>query len=115
MRNSQHLGHFRSNLSRVAVGRLLAAQNQIDVIDLTDSRGDRIRGRQHVGPGKLPVGQQPALVGAQRERFLQHRFGGRRPHRDHMDLRTGFLSDLQRRFHRVQIIRIHLRFNTVPL
>ena len=105
-RDPEELGDRRGDDPRVAVGRLDAADHQVEGLPL--DRGGQHAGRdQRVGASERVVGDPHALVGAHREAALQRRLRDLGAHREERDLAVARgLDELQGRFQPVLIAGI---------
>ena len=74
------LRHLRPHLGGVAVDGLAAADDEVNVADLLDGRGQGVARGQRVCSGEEAVGEQPAGVGAAVEAFTYDFTGTRWTH-----------------------------------
>ena len=92
----QVVGHDRADRVALAVGRLLAEQDEVGRLGLEHLR-QRVAGGGHVGPGERVVGQVHRAVGAERHGLVERAAGLRRGHGhgdDLVDLRRAALANL---------------------
>ena len=65
MRLAKECGDLGRDLPRLRVGRLPAADHEIDVTFFLDRKPERARGAERVGDGEDTVGEMDATVGAE--------------------------------------------------
>ncbi len=95
LRHVKHLGEHRRHLRRLGIGRVLAAENQVEADFLARQR-ERARGCQRVRAGKLASEQMHRAIRAHRQRFRERVFGLRWSHRDDDDLPAELLPQVNR-------------------
>ena len=103
-REAEHFGDLLGHGAGVAVGRLGAGDDQVDVAGLADGRGEHLGGGERIGARERGVADEHGLGGAHRERGAQ---AGRlvvRCHRDEADVATASGGDeLQRHLDAVAV------------
>ena len=111
------LGDLGTDLRRVAVSCLLAADYQVVRPRLGNALREREAGHQHVRPAERAVGEDDALVDTHHKRLPHDALALRRSHREHGDLSVlpRLCLDPQRRLQRIEVERIHLSGDTVAL
>lgn len=80
MGDAQMLGDGRANLSGIAVGGLLAAEDEIKVANALDGLRKGVAGGEHVRAAQTAVREHIALVRAHHIGFLHHGLRLRRAH-----------------------------------
>ena len=119
--NGQHIGdvgqaqifrHLRAHLGGVAVGGLLAAEDQVEFSALADALGDGVGRSQDVGTGKFPVRQHGTLFGTHAHRFLNDGLSLGRAHGQGFHTAAEPLGQFQSGFDGVQVIGVDLAGNT---
>ena len=104
---AQLLSHLRTHLSRVTIDGLTTTNDDINVANLLDGRGEGVAGSERVGTCEQAVGQEPARVGTTVEALADDLTSTGRTHREHAHRATGvLLFQTQCLFERIQIFRI---------
>ena len=98
LQQAEALGDAGTDLRRVAVDRLLAGEDDIELaqglLDLADRLRERVGRRQRVGAGEETVGEQNRAIGADAERLAQRIRRHGRAHGQHRDLAAEFVAQL---------------------
>ena len=106
LRDAQFLGTLRADLSRIAIDRLAAGEDQVVVADRLDRLGQNVAGGQRVAGRRPAIGQQNRSIRTAKQAGTQdiRRFG--RPHGQGGHRSPEPVPHLQRRFQRVEIFGI---------
>ena len=115
MGDSEEFREFGSDLCRVAVGGLFAADDHVASSRGGDALRQSVGGREHIGTAEPAVRQDDSVVDPHHEGFPDDGFRLRRAHGYNSDFRSVTLFEPESRFQSVQIVRIHFRFHAVAL
>ena len=115
VRDAQIFGNRRADLRGIAVGSLLAAEDQVKIAHGLNGLGERVAGGQHVCAAQTAIGKDIALVRAHHIRLAHDGLRLRRAHRAHNHLAANRLAQTERSFQRVQIVRVHFALDAVAL
>ncbi|MPN01426.1 hypothetical protein SDC9_148635 [bioreactor metagenome] len=98
--DAKMLRDFGANLSGIAVDRLLAAEDNVeffsaDFFKVTDGRSQGVAGGEGIGAAESPVADQIRRIGADGERFFEHRHCLRQTHGNNRYLTAFFILEPQ--------------------
>ncbi|OQA18845.1 MAG: hypothetical protein BWY63_01918 [Chloroflexi bacterium ADurb.Bin360] len=107
--------HSGTHLSRIAINGLFAKEDQMDgvlFVNGFDRLCQHVRGRQRIGAGEFPIGEQHTTIRPKFHRLAQGRDETRRTHRDHRHFAAQLTLPAHSFCQRVSIIGIHDRRHT---
>ena len=114
-RDAEPLGQLRPDLGGVAVGRLLAAEEQVELAEPAHPLREGVARGEHVRAAEPPVGEEHPLVRAHGVGLADDRLGLRRPHADDRHLPAAPLPQAQGGLERVEVVGVHLGIHPAPL
>ena len=60
--NPKHLGYLRADLCRIAVRRLQAAEDEVELAQAANALRERVARREHIRAAELPIRNERTLV-----------------------------------------------------
>ena len=114
-RQIESFGNLGPDLRRIAVRRLQAADDQVELAELLDALRKRVARCENVRAAERAVGNDRALVCAHGKRFIDDSLCLRRSHRDDTDTSAILLLEKQAALESKQVIRVHLGIGAVAL
>ena len=115
MRHAEIFGKLRTDLRRVAVGGLLAADDEVKVACRAHALRERVGGGKHIRARKLAVAEHRAAHSAHADGFENHAFRLRGTHRNGLHRTAVRLDKVERKLDPVQVVGVHLACHAVAL
>ena len=109
LRDAQLLGALRTDLGRVAVDRLPAAENKVVTADGANRLGENIACGERVAGRRAAIGEQNGPVGPAIKAIAEHVGRSGWAHRQRGHRATVQVADFQRRFQGVKVLRVENR------
>ena len=113
--DAQIFGHLRAHLGSIAVGGLLAAEDQVVLTALADALGQSVGGGQHIGAGEFPVRQDGAASNAHTHGLFNDSLGLGRAHGNGIHRAAKTLCQRQCHFDGVKIVGVDLAGHAAAL
>ena len=110
---SEEFRQLRPHLRGVPVSGLAPADDEVERTGRPQRLTDRVTGGEHVGSGKLPVGNQYRVVDAHHVSLAQNLLRLRRPHGERGHFGSELFLEPERRLQRVEVVRVEFRLNAV--
>ncbi len=100
------LGHFRADLGRVTIDRLLAANDQVKFADFANTGRQRIGGSQCISTAKCSITKEDGVIRSHGETFTQCFLALHRAHAEHGDAAAKLIPQGQCHFQSMLVMWI---------